>query len=44
MFKPVTSQVSYPKLEEDVLQFWKANNTFNRSMQLREKNERFVFF
>ena len=44
MFKPVTSQVSYPKLEEEVLQFWKANDTFNRSMELREKNERYVFF
>ncbi|HEV2037730.1 MAG TPA: class I tRNA ligase family protein, partial [Candidatus Eremiobacteraceae bacterium] len=44
MFKQVTSQVSYPKLEEEVLQFWKANDTFNRSMKLRENNERYVFF
>ena len=44
MFKPVTSQVSYPKLEVEVLQFWKANDTFNRSMKLRENNERYVFF
>jgi isoleucyl-tRNA synthetase len=44
MFKAVTSQVSYPKLEEEVLEFWKAHDTFNQSMKLREQNERYVFF
>src|SRR5919198_6006616 len=44
MFKPVSSQVKFPKLEEDVLQFWKQNDTFKKSMQLRAKNERYVFF
>ncbi len=44
MFKPVSSQVKFPKLEEDVLAFWKQNDTFRKSMQLREPNERYVFF
>ena len=44
MFKPVSSQVKFPHLEEEVLHYWKQNNSFKKSMQLREQNERYVFF
>jgi isoleucyl-tRNA synthetase len=44
MFKPVSSQVKYPELEEKVLQFWKENDTYKESLRLRENAERYVFF
>ena len=31
MFKKVTSRVSFPRLEEDVIQFWKLNDIFRKS-------------
>ena len=44
MFDPVSSKVSFPHMEEKVLQFWKDRRIFERSMQLREKGPRFVLF
>jgi len=43
-FKPVKTFVNYPKLEEEILQFWKENNTFQKSLKIREKSPRFVFY
>ncbi len=28
MFKPVTSKVDFPRLEENILPFWKEKNIF----------------
>ncbi len=33
-----------PKLEEEVLKFWEENNTFQRSIDQRDKNNAYVFF
>lgn len=33
-----------PELEEKVLQFWKENKIFEKSLKLRESGERFKFF
>ncbi len=44
MFEPVNSRVNFPQLEEKVLDFWKKNDIFNKSVKNREGNERFVFF
>lgn len=32
MFKPITPQVDFPKLEEKILQFWKKNKIFEKSV------------
>ncbi len=32
MFKPVTPQVDFPKLEEEILQYWKKNKIFEKSL------------
>ncbi|QQG40469.1 MAG: isoleucine--tRNA ligase [Candidatus Levyibacteriota bacterium] len=32
MLKPVTSQVDFPKLEEEIIQFWKINKIFEKSV------------
>jgi isoleucyl-tRNA synthetase len=44
VFDPVNSKVNFPSVEEKVLQFWKENQIFERSMQLREKGSRFVMY
>jgi isoleucyl-tRNA synthetase len=44
MFEPVNSRVNFPQLEEKVLNFWKQNDIFSKSVKNREGNQRFVFF
>ncbi len=43
-FKPVEAQVSFPKLEEEVLSFWKAESVFERSVDQRPESSRYVFY
>lgn len=44
MFKPVPSGVSFPKLEEEALAFWKAEDIYHKSLRQREGAEPFVFY
>ena len=44
MFKPVDSRQSFPKLEEEVLEFWKANRTFEKSVEERPAEKTYVFY
>lgn len=44
MFKPVSSQVDFSALEEEVLKFWKESDIFSRSLENRKGKERFVFY
>ncbi|MCD6396456.1 MAG: isoleucine--tRNA ligase, partial [Spirochaetaceae bacterium] len=44
MYNPVDSKVSFPKMEENILKFWKENNIFKKSISQREGNEEFVFY
>jgi isoleucyl-tRNA synthetase len=44
MFKPVDSRQSFPKLEEEVLDFWKANDTFRKSVDERPEDKTYVFY
>ena len=43
-FKEVDTRVSFPKLEEDILEFWKKENIFEKSLANREGKERYVFY
>ena len=43
-FEPVSSKVSFPDMERDVLQFWKDKDIFRRSMKEREDGPIFTFF
>jgi isoleucyl-tRNA synthetase len=43
-FEPVANPVSFPDLEEQVLQFWQRERIFERSLELRRDAERFVFY
>jgi isoleucyl-tRNA synthetase len=44
MFKPVGSHVSFPKMEEDILELWKQIDVFKKSVNSREGKDRFVFY
>jgi isoleucyl-tRNA synthetase len=44
MFKSVKGQPNFPKIEEDILEFWKENNTFKKSLDQRKNNDEFVFY
>lgn len=44
MFKPVDSRQSFPKMEEDVLRFWKENDIFRKSVEQRPEDKPYIFF
>ncbi len=44
MFSAITSKVSFPAMEEEVLLFWKDRNIFDKSLETRKDNEEFVFY
>ncbi len=43
-FKEVDTRVSFPKLEENVLDFWKKEKIFEKSLANREGGQRYVFY
>src|SRR3989338_3914101 len=43
MFKKVEAQVSFPKMEEGILQFWDEEKIFEKSVSGREGKERYNF-
>lgn len=44
MYEAVDPKVDFPKQEEEVLEFWKKNDVFKKSIENREGCEEFVFF
>jgi isoleucyl-tRNA synthetase len=44
MFKQYDEKVSYPKIEEKVLEFWKENKIFEKSISTREGKKNFTFY
>ena len=44
MFKPVESNVSFPKMEEEILKFWNEEKLFEKSLKWREGCEEYVFY
>ena len=44
MFEKVEQKISFPELEEQVMERWKAEDTFQQSLTLREGKPRFVFY
>jgi isoleucyl-tRNA synthetase len=43
-FQPVENNVSLPNLEENILEFWRENKIYDRSLQQREGAPKYVFF
>jgi isoleucyl-tRNA synthetase len=44
MFRPVTSRVNFPQVEEDILRLWKQSRVFERSVEARRGAKRFVLY
>jgi isoleucyl-tRNA synthetase len=44
MFHAVKTDVKFPKLEEEILAFWKQNRIYEKSLELRAAAPAFVFF
>lgn len=45
LYKDVETTPDYPKIEEEILKFWKQNKIFQKTQEYREKNNKgwFVF-
>src|SRR6476469_10233275 len=43
-FKEVDNKVNFPRLEENVLDFWKKEKIFEKSLEARKNNQRYVFY
>ena len=44
MLKVQEGRVSFPKMEEEMVQWWKENNIYEKSVARRENAPAFVFF
>lgn len=44
MYNEVNPKPDFPKMEEGILDFWKKNNTFKKSISQREGAEEYVFY
>ncbi len=44
MFKPVSSRVSFPKMEEEILAKWKNGKIFQRSVAARQGGPAFILY
>ena len=44
MFKAVNSRANFPKLEEEILEFWEKDEIFEKSLEQREDCDDFVFY
>jgi|694.fasta_scaffold01267_24 isoleucyl-tRNA synthetase len=44
MFKAVSTEVRFPELEQRILEFWKANRVYQRSLEQRTGGPSFVFY
>ncbi|MCK4274091.1 MAG: class I tRNA ligase family protein, partial [Dehalococcoidales bacterium] len=44
MFNPVGSRVNFPQLEEKILDWWKKNDIYTRSVEARKGGPRFVLY
>jgi len=43
MFKPVTPKVDFPKLEQEISDYWKKNKIFEKSIESRPKDKKWTF-
>ncbi|AHX06639.1 isoleucine--tRNA ligase [Ehrlichia chaffeensis str. Liberty] len=43
-YSQLTGEPDFPSIEEEVLKFWKENDTFKKSVDNRDENKRFIFY
>jgi isoleucyl-tRNA synthetase len=44
LFKKLPSLINFPEMEEEILKFWKDNDTFKKSLEIRKGSPRFNFY
>ena len=44
VFRPISSSISFPQEEHRILKIWKEGNIFQRSVDQRSAEDRFVFY
>ncbi|MEX0621721.1 MAG: isoleucine--tRNA ligase [Candidatus Woykebacteria bacterium] len=44
MFEPVSTKVSFPELEKEILKFWQKEDIFKKSLEKNKEKKRFVFY
>ena len=44
MFREISSKTNFVQLEENILRFWKDHNIFNKSIEMRENGQHYVFY
>lgn len=44
MFRELPNNISYPDIEENILSFWEKNKIFEKSLELRDKENSFTFY
>ena len=44
MFKELTDKLAYPRMEEEILAFWKERGIFGKSVSQREGGPHFTFY
>jgi isoleucyl-tRNA synthetase len=44
MFRPVTTKVDFPLMEENVLSFWEKEDIFKKSIESRPEEHEYVFY
>ncbi|MBG0767140.1 MAG: isoleucine--tRNA ligase [Spirochaetaceae bacterium] len=44
MFRPVTTKVDFPAMEENVLSFWETEDIFKKSIETRSEENEYVFY
>jgi isoleucyl-tRNA synthetase len=44
LYKPVDSKLSFPNMEEGILEFWQKHKIFEKSIQQRDGCEEYVFY
>jgi len=44
LFQPVSSRVSFPQLEQEILRFWKERDIFRKSVEGRPADRQFTFY
>lgn len=43
-FDPVSPKQNFPEMEEKILQFWKKEKTFEKSVEQRDPKDKYVFY
>ncbi len=43
-YPELSAKINFPKMEEDIINFWNEDNTFEKSVKNRDKAEEFVFY